>query len=145
MSVALDQALYAKLTADTGVGGVNHATTGATGGFHNGAAPQGAGFPRVHFQELAKTREYTFTTLSHERGYYQISAFAVDGNSEGVTIAKTLAERIETLLTDPSMAVTGKSLLCCRPERMDPMFYERDDPNDRFIYSQRLILEVWLA
>jgi len=145
MSVALDQALYSTLTADTGAGGVNNATTGATGGFHNPVAPQAAGFPRMHFIELTSTALYSLRNLLADHCYYQISAFAVDGQSEGVATAKSLIERAKVLLTDPSMTVTGKTLLFCRYERIIPTPPEWDAANNKYIHSQGMILEVWLA
>ena len=142
---ALDIAITTTLNADTGPGGINNATTGATGGFHQLVAPQGATFPRVHFQELLDTALYSFQTLTADHCYYQFTSFAVDGNEEGVTVAGRLAERARSLLTDPSMSVTGKTLLYSRFERSLPARAERDDTNDRYIYSKGFTLELWLA
>lgn len=142
---ALDQAIYSTLTNDTGTGGVNHATTGATGGFHQLVAPQNATFPRIHFQELLDTALYSFQTLNADHVYYQFTSFAVDGNEEGVTVAGRLAERARILLTDPSMSVTGKTLLYSRFERSLPARAEWDETNNRYIYSKGFILELWLA
>jgi hypothetical protein len=144
VSVALDIAIYSKLTGDTGAGGVNHATTGATGGFHNGSAPQDAGFPRIHFMELVTTAGYSFSTLISDHSYYEFTAFAVDGQSAGGTTAKTLIERVRTLLTDPSLTVTGKTVLYCRFERTVPRRPEWDDAGSRFVYSAGIIVEIWL-
>lgn len=141
----LDVAIATTLTADTGTGGVNHVTTGATGGFHQLVAPQGSTFPRIHFQELIDTPLYSFRNLIADHCYYQFTSFAVDGNEEGVTVAGRLAERARALLTDPSMSVTGKTLLYSRFERSLPARAEWDDTSSRHIYSKGFILEVWLA
>lgn len=150
MSTALDIAFYTRLTGDAGTGGINHPVTGATGGFHNPVAPQivggqPVGFPRVHFSELVTTAMYAFANLSANHVYYQFTTFAVDGQSGGVTITKTLSERIRTLLTDPSMSVTGSTLLHCRFIRTNPLVAERDETKDRFIYSQGIIVEAYLT
>ena len=142
---ALDIAIYSLMVADTGVGGVNHATTGATGGFHQGVAPQGATLPRIHFQETLNIAEYSFQTYVADHCYYQFTAFAVDGNEEGATVAGRLAERARVLFTDPSMMVSGKTLLYSRFERSIPPGYEWDAVKSRFIYSKGFLLQLWLA
>lgn len=139
---ALDAAIYTKLTGDTGAGGVNAL---ATGGIHQLIATGTLGFPRVHYQELLNTGIYSFNTLSADHCYYQFTAFAVDGQVGGAVLAGTIAERIRTLLTDPSMAVTGKTLIYCRFERSIPARAELDLDGSRHIYSKGGIYEVWLA
>ena len=142
---ALDVAITSKLIGDVEAGGVNHPTTGATGGFHQGTAPQTATFPRLHFQELIDTALYSFSALQADHVFYQFNWFAVDGNEEGVTVAGRLAERARTLFTDPSMSVTGKTLLYSRFERSIPQGFDWDDTNNRYVYSKGFILEVWLS
>lgn len=145
MSVALDIALYTALTGDTGTGGVNHASAGATGGFHQGVAPQTAGFPRVHFMELLTTPLYTFRQAAVDHVFYQIDAYAKDSTYEGVTKAGNLSERIRVLLTDNSFSVSGGSLLYCRFDRSVPPTFEQDGVNGGFIYRKGGIYELWLA
>lgn len=140
---ALDIAIYSKLTGDTGAGGVN---TLATGGIHQMKAPQTAGLPRVHFQELLDTALYTFAALSADHVFYQFKALAADTpTDEGATLAGTIAERMRTVLFDPTMTVTGKTLLYCRFERSIPPYPEWDDANSRDIYHKGFIAEIWLA
>jgi hypothetical protein len=133
------------MTGDTGAGGVNHSSTGATGGFFQMVAPQLAGFPRVHFQEILDTALYSFVNLQADHCYYQITAFAVDGNESGPYTAGRLAERARTLLTNPSMSVSGKSLLYSRFDRSVPAKAEWDEGGSRYIYSKGFYLELWLA
>ena len=142
---ALDIAIYSLMTIDTGAGGVNHATTGATGGFHQLVAPQNAGFPRIHFQEILDTALYSFRNLISDHCYYQFTVYAVDSNETGTTTAGRLAERLRSLLTDTSMSVTGRTLLYSRFERSFPASAEWDDTNSRNIYSKGFLLELWLA
>lgn len=141
---ALDTAIYSLMTADTGTDGVNNATTGATGGFHQLIAPQAATFPRIHWQEILDTAHYTFRNLSADHCYYQFTVFAVDSpTEEGVTCAGRLAERLRVLLTDPSMTVSGKTLLYSRFDRSIPARAELE--LSRFIYAKGFYLEMWLA
>jgi hypothetical protein len=133
------------MVADTGAGGVNNSSTGATGGFHQGVAPQGATYPRFHFTEILDTALYSCKTLSADHCYYQLTAFAVDGNEEGVVTAGRLAERARVLLFDPAMSVSGKTLLYSRFDRSIPPGYEWDVGENRFKYSKGFYLQLWLA
>ena len=142
---ALDIAITSLLDGDTVAGGVNNASTGATGGFHQLVAPQGATFPRIHFQELLDTGIYSFANLNADSVYYSFIVYAVDGNEEGVAVAGRLAERARSILTDPSMSVTGKTLLYSRFDRSLPARAEWDDTGNRFIYSKGFYLQLWLA
>lgn len=139
----LDDAIGRKLIADTGTGGVNHATTGATGGIYQFGPPESAGFPRIHFQEILHTAQYSFQTLSADHVYYQYTAFAVDENEPGAITAGRLADRVRTVLTDPVLTVTGKATLYCRFDRSIPSSREWD--GKRFIYQRGGYVEVWLA
>lgn len=145
MSNAIDASLYSLFVADTGTGGINHASTGATGGFHQLIAPQSATFPRVHFNEVLTTADYSFTTLISDHCYYQITAYAVDGNEDGATVSGRLAERARVLVTDPVMTVTGKTLLYSRFERTIPPRADWDDAIGKFVYAKGFYVELWLA
>lgn len=142
---ALEIAITSFMQADNGSGGLNHTTTGATGGFHQGTAPQGATYPRLHFQKIQKRPLWSFQNLNARFFYYQFTVFAVDSNEEGVTTAGRLAERAETLFTDPSMSVTGHTVQYCRPDVSIPDRFEWDADHSRFIYSKGFYLELWVV
>lgn len=142
---ALEVAITTLMLADTASGGLNHATTGATGGFHQGTAPQSATFPRIHFQKIQKRPLYAFKNLSARYLYYQLTAFAVDSNEAGADTAGRLAERAEALFTDPSLTVTGQLVQYCRPAVSIPDRFDWDETNSRYIYSKGFYLELWLA
>jgi hypothetical protein len=145
LSVAIDTALKAVFDADTGAGGVNHATTGATAGFHQSIAPQGTGLPRVEYHELLTTPEYTFRSRVADHSFYQIKALAADTpTGAGPTIAGNLSERMQVLLKDNSLGL-GSTTLYCRVERTIPPFPEWDDINHRYIYHKGFICELWLG
>lgn len=144
---AIDAAVRALMVADTGTGGVNNASTGATGGFWQGVAPDNAGFPRIHFQEILDTGIYSFKNLSADHCYYQFTVFARDGNptEEAVYTAGRLAERLRAILTDPNMTISGKTLLYSRFDRSIPPRFEQDESQSRTIYAKGFYLELWLA
>jgi hypothetical protein len=144
---ALDVALKAKMVADTGGAGVN---TLASGGIYQAVAPRNiagvpVGFPRVYFQQIHGTPLYTFNLLVASHFVYQIKALAIDANTEGAFAAGQIDERIQTLLTDPTMTVTGKALLYCRFLQAIPPIYEWDEAISGNIYHKGGYYEVWLA
>jgi hypothetical protein len=95
---------------------------------------------------LLDTAIYSFANLNADHIYTQFIAYAVDTNEEGVVTAGRLAERARAILTDPSMAVTGKALLYSRFERSLPARAEWDDlGGNRYVYSKGFLLELWLA
>jgi len=137
MSLALDQAIYSLLTADTGSGGVN---TLATGGIHQLTAPLTAGLPRVIFQEVLVTPAYSFSTLNADNVYYQLKGLAADTpTDEGASMAAKIAERMRTLLFN---AVLNGSIYC-RMQRSIPAFSEWDTVNSRHIYHKGFIVQIW--
>lgn len=145
MSVALDIAIYSKLSGDTGMGGV---ATLSTGGIDQMIGKQGASFPRTLFQELTAMHQYSFGSRQCVHEFYQFKAMAVDpvnSSDEGVSLAGAIVDRIVTLLTDPTMTVTGSALLYCRPDRSIPPFIEWDSMNNRNVYHKGIICELWLT
>lgn len=142
---ALEIAITSFMQADTGAGGLNNVTTGATGGFHQGVAPQSATFPRLHFQKIQKRPTWSFQNLNASYCYYQLTVFAVDSNEEGVVTAGRLSERAETLFTDPALSVTGHTVQYCRPAVSLPDRFEWDDTGSRYIYSKGFYLELWVV
>lgn len=134
------------MAADTGAGGVNHATTGATGGIHQLDAPEKTNPPYLIFQEASDVANYAFSNaLKTDHVFYMVRAFAVDANAGGATTVAILADRLKALFTNPAMTVTGKSLLSCRFDRSFPPVKERDKTNQRWLYSRGVLVEVWLG
>lgn len=147
---ALDVGLRAVLVADTGAGGVNHATTGATGGIFQLNAPQKTVPTYVIFQEAADTPNYAFGNSNQaDHIFYMIRVFAVDDPNatlgSGPFRAGAMADRLKTLLTNPSMTVTGHTLLSARFDRTYPPLSEWDGANNRYIYSRGILIEVWVV
>lgn len=141
--LALDVGLRAALIGDTGAGGVN---TLATGGIHQQNAPDKTVEPYVIFQEVSDFAVYAFgNSLKADHVFYLIRAVARDANESGpVTVAK-IADRLKTLLTNPTLAVSGKSVLGCRFDRSYPPLKERDETNQGWVYTRGVLAELWVA
>lgn len=107
--------LYGLLAADTGVGGVNHATTGVNGRIYSYVAPEGAEFP--------------FVIVSHQSGHdvrgtgparvmaamvYQVK---VVGKARSQLAIAALASRVDALLQGASGTVSGGQVLACVREQ----------------------------
>jgi len=140
---ALDIGLRAALVADSGTGGV---AALATGGIHQQDAPEKTVEPYVIFQEASNDPTYAFgNALQADHFFYLIRAVAADANESGpVTVAK-IADRLKTLLTNPSLSVSGKTLLSCRFDRSYPPLRERDEVNQRNVYVRGILAELWVA
>lgn len=147
---AIDLALKAFIEADTDPGGMNESENGAIGGVHQGVAPQNTAYPRFHFQEIDDIGVYAFSRLVADHLFYALTALAVDdpinGGREGAFTAGRLIERARTKLTDPAgLVVAGKTLLYCRFQHALAPGFDKDDTQDRYIYSKGMVLEIWLA
>lgn len=144
---SLNKALYAAMTGDTGTGKL---ATLSNGGFHQLVAPEGAVFNYTVFQRLLRTPEYAFqNTVAAGHFFYQIKHYAINkANStaiNGPEAAGLMADRCVALLTNPSLSVSGQTVLSCRFDRSIPDGAEWDDAAKRWIYSKGGIFELWLA
>jgi hypothetical protein len=147
---AIDAAVKSFIEADTDPGGMSEPDQGATGGVHQGTAPQNAPFPRYHFQEIDDIALYSLSRLVADHCFYALTALAVDdpvnGGREGAYTAGRLIERARTKFTDPNgLTVDGKTLLYCRYRNALAPGFEKDTTQDRYIYSKGMVLEIWLA
>lgn len=144
----LDAAMRTVMTADTGSGGVNHSSTGATGGFHQLDAPQGTLYPYVVFQEASDVPGYAMgNALKFDHVFYMIRAFAKDSPTDGgAIVVGSLADRLKVLFTNPSLSVSGKTIMSCRFDRSFPPLKEKDRiTSGDFVYSRGVLVEVWLG
>ena len=109
---ALETALYTKLTGDATLMGY------LAGGVHNKVAKPETPYPYLVFQKVTGTPEYTFTERIRRSYLYQfrvIAAGAPDTGYSSSDIEDALA-RVDTLLTDAALTVTGETLWYCRRE-----------------------------
>jgi hypothetical protein len=102
----IDAAVYSALSSDSTL-------TTLLGGtaIYPGKAPQGTDFPYVVYQKLAGTKTFTMAAKAWDEPVYAVKA--VDDNG---TRAGSVAARIETVLTDAALSVSGRTTMYCRPE-----------------------------
>lgn len=106
----VDTALYSRLAGDLGT-----ATLGTLGctGVYRFQAPQGSAEPYVIYQQQAGTDSYTFSARDGRSLVYLVKA--VDVGPSGLRAAQ-MAERIDTLLTDKPLTLSGWQNLRLRRE-----------------------------
>lgn len=146
---ALDVGLAAVLEADTGAGGIATLVgvdQNSLKKIYQLDAPQKVTPPYVLWQEVHDLPGYAFgNTLKFDHAFYMLRAFAVDANTSGPSQVSVIADRLKTLLTNPSLSVSGKVVLSARFDRSYPPLKERDNANSRYVYSRGILCEVWVA
>lgn len=105
---ATDDSLFNKLTADSGAGGV---ATLATGGIFKAGAHQGASYPFVDYQDVSNTPVYRFGGEAHRRLRYRLRVWS---DSESWDVIGQIADRLEALLTDGTLTISGWNLKLMR-------------------------------
>lgn len=107
----VDTALNSRLAADLGTAG----TLGVLGvtGVYRILAPQGSVEPYVVFQQQAGVDSYTFNAREGRSLVYLVKV--VDRSPSGLRAAQA-AERIDALLTDKALSLSGYSNLRLRKE-----------------------------
>jgi hypothetical protein len=118
---AIDQALIAKLTSDATL------TAAAPGGIFRDMAPQGIATPFVIVTQMSHADAYAIGSQAYEELLYLVKV--VDQANSG-SAAQTAADRVQSLLQNATLAITGyRSLLVQREERV--AYVEVDDESDR--------------
>lgn len=112
--------LYATLAADTGTGGVNHATTGANGRIYAYLAPESAVlYPQVLFNMQSGTDVDVVGAIRIWNSMiYQVKVIG-KGSAPNFGAIKALADRIDALLHAASGTTTdGRVLSCVREQSL---------------------------
>lgn len=124
-------AIYSKLTTDTGAGGIN---TLSTGGFHNGGvAPQGTARPFVTYQFAAITPEYTFPNEYWRWLRVNFKCYGVQ--EQGWSLPGQMADRLEAILTNGTLSISGYVLKVMHlRQRLDLA-----EPEDGILYPITLL------
>lgn len=104
---AVEQMLYARLNGDATLRGL------APGGMWRAVAPESVTGTVVVFQQLAGTDTYTLADRAFTRSIYQVKAITP---GESSAPAWSAAERIDVLLNDANLSLTGGSVMACRRE-----------------------------
>ena len=110
---AVDTAIYSRLATD--VAGTATGTLGQLGAtnVYRAVASQGSVEPYIVFNQQAGTDGYTFSSRDTRSLLYQVKA--VGKGSSALTPAK-MAERIDALLTDQPLTLTGWTNIRLRRE-----------------------------
>lgn len=140
MSVAVRRALYGKLAADTTL--VNLLGTAAPGYAKNiyyQRAPAKAQYPLVIFNKQAGVPRYAIGARAYDNELWLIKA--VD-RSDTADPADNISSRLDVLLTDATISISGKTQLLLRresdvdyPEDADGVTYRHSGALFRLIYE----------
>jgi hypothetical protein len=136
MSTAIRRALFGKMSGDTTLNNLLHAPpAGYTKSIFYQEAPNKAGLPYVIFNQQSGTPAYGFaSTTVMDNEIWLIKG--VDRN-ESADTADSIAERLDALLTDGVLSISGKTQLYLRRESDLPSYSETVD-GVRYIHSGAL-------
>lgn len=138
MSTAIRRALYGKMTGDTTLSNLlGTAAPGYSKAIYNDLAPEQTGFPYVVFFKSAGTRIYTMkgrTSTSDKAGrvgndVWTIKAIDHDTSADG---AEAVQARLENLLTDATLTISGETLLLLKHE--DDVEYSEEEEGEIFLH-----------
>lgn len=101
----IDAALMARLSGDATLAAL------VTGGVHHAQAPQDAVPPYLLFREVSLQDGYTLRQRVWREGLYDIQAVT---SGLSVTVIQQAIERVDVLLRDHALAVSGGSTLYLR-------------------------------
>lgn len=140
MSVAVRRALYGKMAGDSTLNALlGTPPTGYSKSIYYQQAPQGAQFPYVVFSKQAGTPRYGLGARAYDNDIWLIKA--VDRN-DTADPTDNIASRLDALLTDSTLSISGRTQLYLRresdidyPEEVDGVTYRHAGSNFRLIYS----------
>lgn len=121
---AIDTGLYSLLNADCGtvMGTVTGSlkNLGATG-VYRAVAPQTATLPFVVFQQQSGVSEWEFRTRAYKTTTYLVKAVGTGHSASNVS---AMADRLDTLLNDANLSLSGWS--CRRIRREQDIEYSEE-------------------
>lgn len=128
MSVAVRRAIYGKLSGDTTLTNLlGTAAPGYTKSIYYQQAPEKAGFPYVVFSKQSSTPRYALGGRLYDNDLWLIKAVDRRDTADG---ADAISSRLDALLTDASLSISGKTQLYLRresdvdyPENSDGVVY----------------------
>ncbi len=133
MSVAVRRAIYGKMSGDSTLTAMlGTAAPGYTKSIYYQQAPEKAGFPYVVFSKQSSTPRYALGARLYDNDLWLIKAVDRESKSTGATAdtADTIASRLDALLTDSTLSISGKTQLYLRresdvdyPENSDGVVY----------------------
>lgn len=140
MSIPIRRAIYGKLSADTTLTGMlGTPATGYTKSLYYQQAPAGAGYPYVIFNKQAGTPRYAISARLYDNEVWLIKGVV---RSDTADVVDAIASRLDVLLTDASLSISGKTQLYLRresdvdyPETTDGVTYRHSGAYFRLIYE----------
>lgn len=140
MSVPIRRALYGKMAGDSTLTNMlGTPPSGYAKSIYYQQAPQGAGFPYVIFSKSAGTPRYAISTRAYDNDVWLIKG--VDRNMTADPV-DNIASRLDALLTDGSLSISGRTQLYLRresdidyPEIIDGIAYRHAGAYFRFVYQ----------
>lgn len=114
MSVAVRRALYGKMSGDTTLAAMLNQSppTGVTKSIYFEVAPSGAEPPYVIYSKSAGTPRYAIGARAYDDEVWTIKGVA----REDPDAADGIASRLDVLLTDGTVSISGKTQLYLRRE-----------------------------
>lgn len=134
MSVATRRAIYGKLAGDTTLTAMlGPASVGQN--IYYQQAPAGAAFPYVIFSKQSGTPTYSFQT---GQSAYDSEVWLVKGVDQGSSAdtVDAIASRVDTLLTDGALSISGRTQMYLRRE--SDVDYSEEDKGQLFRHAGAL-------
>lgn len=126
MSTSVRRALYGKMAGDTTLNGLLATPpSGWSKSIYHREAPDSAGYPLVIFQKQSGVPTYT---MQSGRSAYESDVWLVKAIDRNTTAdpAEAVQARLETLLLDATLSISGEELMYLRRES-DVEFSEVSD------------------
>jgi hypothetical protein len=115
-------AIFAHLSGDATLTGL----LAAPGNIFHSIGPQTAAFPLIVFNEAAGTRILQFAGAHIKNDVWQVKAIASGSSETPGALAEDIAARVDVLLDDAVLAITGREHLYLRNESDIPAYPEQD-------------------
>ena len=128
LSVAVRRALYGKMAGDTTLTNLlGDLPTGYTQNIYHQQAAKGAGYPYVIFNQQAATPVYAFLARAYDNDIWMVKAVDANPDSDPVN---TIASRLDALLTDGTISISGRRQLLPAPRIRAGIFRNRRRSSD---------------
>lgn len=115
MSVAIRRAIYGKLAGDTTLNNLlGTPAAGFSKPIYYQQAPQKADHPFVIFQKQAGTPRYALKERAYDNEVWLVKG--VDQNPNDADPVDNIASRLDVLLTDGTLSISGQTQLYLRRE-----------------------------
>ncbi len=140
MSVPIRRALYGKLAGDTTlVSLLGSPATGYGKSIYYQVAPSNAGFPYLIFSKQSGVPSYALKQKAYDDDIWLIKAI---DRSDTADTADAIASRLDALLTDSTLSISGRTQLYLRRESdvdyaeiADGVVYRHAGSNFRLTYE----------